>query len=159
MPKRSRLRTQLVGSAACRIGVSEKPSCSIDLLNGWAACASTRWSVAKTAARHAIPRHSFAPTPRGLIPLHHDRIYNTLHFLLLCLEFILLRELVLVEPVKRVLHSLFNFFFVAVFKFLLELFLIERVAHCETIVFQAILCFDFNFLLLVLGAVLFRLLH
>merc|ERR1719412_969484 len=91
-----------------KLGSWRKPSCSVYLLDCRAACAGTRWSVAEAAARHATPGHSFATTTGGLIDLHHDRIYNTLDFLLPCLEFILLGELVLVEPIKCVLHRTVN---------------------------------------------------
>merc|ERR1719237_1607905 len=136
----------------------EKPLCSVDLLHCRAACAGTRWAVEATA-RHATSRHSFATATSSLIHLHHDRIYNTLDFLLLRLEFILLGKLVLVQPVQCILHRLLDFLLVARLEFVLELFLVKRVPHRETIVLQAVLRFDLHLLLLILGTVLFRLLY
>merc|ERR1712137_465829 len=56
--------------------------------------------------------------------------------LLVCFKLILLCQLVFVEPIETFLHCLFNFLFVTVFKFVLQLLLIECVPHSETIVFK-----------------------
>merc|ERR550525_665647 len=120
--------------------------------------AGSRWGSAKTTAWHPTFWHA-TTTTCSLIHLHHNRVYNAFQFLLLCFKFIFFSELILVKPIKGILHSLFNFFLVTTFKLLFELLLIESVAHCEAIVFQTIFCFDLLLVGFVLGSEFFCLLH
>merc|ERR1719373_343191 len=116
--------------------------CSVDFFHrraaGAARCAA---SAAKAAAWHAALRHAAAASC-CLVHLHHDRIDDTLKLLLLGLKFVLLGQLVLVQPVKCLLHGFFNFLFVAALKFVLQLFLVQRVPHCEAVVLQAVFGLD-----------------
>merc|ERR1712066_151365 len=88
---------------------------SIDFLHG-----GTTASTAP-AARHA-PRHiwhaTFAATC-SLVDLHHDRVHDAFQFFLLGFEFLLLCQLVLVQPIQRILHSRFNLILVACLEFVL----------------------------------------
>merc|ERR1712188_25361 len=73
----------------------------VNLLDGWATAATGTW---RSAAKvwHAATRHATVSSS-SLVHLHHDGIHHALKLLLLCLEFVLLCQLVLVEPVKGVL--------------------------------------------------------
>merc|ERR1712087_563116 len=126
----------------------------VDLLDSWATSATRRCA----AAWHASLRHTTSTTC-SLVDLHHDRIHDTLQFFLLCLELVFLCKLVLVKPVKRVLNGLLNLLLIVTLKLVLKFFLGESVTHCEAVVFQAILCFNFGLVLLVLCAILLCLLH
>merc|ERR1712151_380996 len=130
---------QPYGSALRNAAKSRPPKAgSIHLLNCWATRASARRGC---AARHATHVWHAAAT-RCLVHLHHYRVHHPLDLLLLRLELILLSELVLVEPVQGLLHRLLDLFFVAVFKFVLEFFLVQSVPHCEAVIFQAVFCLD-----------------
>merc|ERR1719263_2719349 len=124
---------------------------SVDLLDGWATCGTT--TCGTTHVWHAASRHTIS-TASSLVDLHHDWIYNALKFLLLGLEFILLSQLVLVKPVKAFLDCLLNLVFVICLKFVLQLLLLQRVAHGEAIVFETVLGFNFRLVGFVFGAVL-----
>merc|ERR1712066_671906 len=128
---------------------------SIDFLHG-----GTTASTAP-AARHA-PRHiwhaTFAATC-SLVDFHHDRVHDAFKFFLLGFKFLLLCQLVLVQPIQRILHSRFNLVLVACLEFVLELLLLQSVTHGEAIVLETILGFDFGLVRFVLGTVLLRLLH
>mmetsp|Transcript_42979 Transcript_42979/g.124244 ORF Transcript_42979/g.124244 Transcript_42979/m.124244 type:complete len:284 (+) Transcript_42979:50-901(+) len=133
------------------------PDCSIDLLDGRATCAAWCGSAcaSKSATWHTPLRHATAAAGR-LVHFHHDGVHNAFELLLLGLEFVLLCQLVLVQPVKRILNSLLNFFLVVALKLLPELLLIEGVAHGETIILQTILGFNLLLIVLILRAELLR---
>merc|ERR1712070_965983 len=76
---------------------------SVHFLDGWATTAS---SIAHVSTGHSTLRHS--PTACSLVYFHHDRIHNSLQLLLLRLEFIFLGQLVLVKPIKCLLHGLLD---------------------------------------------------
>merc|ERR1712217_445958 len=128
--------------------------CLVDLLDSWATPATRRCAT----TWHASLRHTTSTTC-SLVNFHHDRIHDTLQFLLLCFEFVFLCQLVLVEPVKRLLNSLLDLLFVVAFKLVLEFFLGKSVTHCEAVVLQTILCFNLRFVLLVLCTILLCFLH
>merc|ERR1719498_991331 len=87
-------------------------------LNCWAT--STTWcsTSIKASTRHATLWH--ATTASSLVHLHHNWIHDTLKLLLLGLKFILLRELILVQPVEGLLHSFLNLVFVVTLKLILQ---------------------------------------
>merc|ERR1719221_1878671 len=91
---------QLVASSS-----NWQASTSIDLLHSGAACARPR---RRRALRHA------GATACRLVHLHHDRVHHALKLLLLGLELVLLRQLVLVEPIQRVLHGFLDLLLVSV---------------------------------------------
>merc|ERR1719410_236613 len=108
--------------------------CSVDFFDrraaGAARCAA---STTKAAAWHTALRHAAAASC-CLVHLHHDRIDDTLELLLLGLKFVLLGQLVLVQPVQCLLNGFFNFLLVPALEFVLQLFLVQRVPHGEAIV-------------------------
>jgi len=126
---------------------------SVHFLNGWATTTAS-WH---TALWHTTFWHSAASC--SLVDLHHDRIHNAFELLLLRLKLILLGQLVLVEPIQRLLYSLLDLLLVITLKLLLELLLIQSVAHSETVVLQAILCLNLTLVLLILFTELLSLLH
>merc|ERR1712078_838512 len=77
----------------------------IHLLNCWAA-SSWRSTATEAATWHSTFWHT--TTTCCLVDLHHDRIHDTLQFLLLCFELILLSQLVLVQPIQSLLNSFFD---------------------------------------------------
>merc|ERR1719401_635400 len=121
---------------------------------------SGRWRrpAAEATTGHAALWHATA-TAGCLIDLHHDRVYDALELFLLGLEFVLLGQLVLVEPVQRVLHGLFDLLLVATLEFVPELLLIQGVPHGEAVVLEAALGLDLHLVGLVLSPELFGLLH
>merc|ERR1719198_1320440 len=131
--------------------------CSIDLLHCGATSTGTRWGTTHASSRHAALGHA-ATAARSLVDLHHDRVHSAFELLLLCLELVLLRELVLIEPVKAVLHGLLDLLLVAILELFLELLLIQCVAHREAVVLEAILRLDLHLVGLVLALELFGLL-
>merc|ERR1719453_2531508 len=128
----------------------------IDLLDSWATCGTT--TCGTTHVWHAATRHTISTTTSGLVDLHHDWIDNALKFLLLGLEFILLSQLVLVQPVEAFLDCLLNLVFVICLKFVLQLLLLQRVAHGEAIVLKTILGFNLRLVGFIFSAVLLCLL-
>merc|ERR1719203_1326761 len=114
--------------------------CSIHLLDSRA---TTGWGC-------ATPRHAaahvwhVAAASRSLVHFHHDRVDDTLQLLLLRLEFVFLRQLVFVQPVKGLLHGLLNLLLVTLLELLLELLLIQRVAHREAVILQSVFCLSAN---------------
>merc|ERR1712129_285708 len=96
------------------------------------ATGTTRSGTSTESAWHITFRSS--TTARCLVVLHHDGIHRTLQLLLLGLKLVLLSKLILVEPIKCVLHGLLNLLLVTILKLFLELFLLERVAHGEAII-------------------------
>merc|ERR1719161_2053505 len=78
---------------------------SIYFLHSWAAGTTRRSSTIKATAWHATFWH--ATSSSCLVNLHHNWVHHTLKFFLLGLEFILLSQLVFVEPVERFLNSFF----------------------------------------------------
>merc|ERR1712078_848310 len=81
----------------------------IHLFNGWAA-SSWRSTATEAATWHSTFWHT--TTTCCLVDLHHDRIHDTLQFLLLCSELIL------------------------------QFLLLESVPHGEAIIFQTVLGLD-----------------
>merc|ERR1719419_1630540 len=130
---------------------------SVHLLHSRAA-GTARRGTATAAARHATFGHATAAA-RCLVDLHHDGVHDALEFLLLGLELVLLSQLVFVEPVKGVLHRLFNLFLVPALELVLELLLVEGVAHCETVILQAVLGLNLCLIRFILGPELLGLLH
>merc|ERR1740121_3021970 len=128
---------------------------SVHLLDGGAA--STAAGRTSPGPWHTSLRH--ATSTSGLVDLHHDRIHDALHLLLLALELLLLCELVLVEPIQGLLHHRLDLLLVSVLELFLQLLLLERVSHGEAVVLQAILGLDLRAVRLVLGPVLLSLLH
>merc|ERR1719221_1696118 len=118
-----------------------RSNCSVDLLNSWATGAGTRWGATHTSPGHAAFGHA-ATTARRLVDLHHDGVHNALELFLLSFELVLLRQLVLVEPVQAILHGLLDLLLVAILELILELLLVQGVAHREAIILKAILCLD-----------------
>merc|ERR1719263_2349537 len=128
---------------------------SVDLLDGWATGCTTCGGT--THVWHAASRHAISTTS-SLVDLHHDGIHNALKFLLLGLKFILLSQLVLVQPVKGFLDCLLNLVFVICLKFVLQLLLLQSVAHGEAVVLKTILGLNLRLVGIVFGAVLLCLL-
>merc|ERR1719337_213072 len=120
---------------------------SVDFLHGRTTTASTRHSSTRHAPRHVW--HTAFTTTCSLVDFHHDRVHYPFELLLLCFEFILLCQLVLVQPIQGVLHGFLDLVLVASFEFFLEC-----VAHREAIIFQTVLSFDLALVRLVLGTVL-----
>merc|ERR1712224_338452 len=112
----------------------------VDLLDSWATSPTTARSSA-THVRHATTWHT-ALTTCCLVDLHHDRVHNSLKFLLFGLEFILLCQLILVQPVESFLDRLLDLVLIVCLKLVLQLLFLQSVAHRETIIFKAILCLD-----------------
>merc|ERR1711939_145919 len=127
---------------------------SVHLLDSWAA--ATPWCTAHIVSWHSTFWH--ATTACGLIDFHHDGVDNPFKLLLLCLEFILLGQLVLVQPVQSLLHGLLDLVLVITLELLLQLLLLQGVAHGEAVVLQAILGLELGPVLLIFGSVLFCLL-
>merc|ERR1740129_899060 len=71
-----------------------------------------------------------------LVDLHHDGIHHSLDFLLLAFELVLLSKLIFVKPVQSLLDCLLNFVFVTCLELVLELLLLQGVAHREAVVLQ-----------------------
>merc|ERR1712179_311579 len=95
--------------------------------------------TAATSGHSSTSRHSslgHTSTACCLVYFHHDWVDNSLQFLLFRFELILLCQLVFVKPIETLLDCFFNFLFVTVFKFVLQLLLNECIPHGETIVFQ-----------------------
>merc|ERR1719253_128449 len=144
---------------ACTDGGMRIQNCrqtqSVNLLDSRATAATWHAAAAsavETTSWHAALWHTTAP--RRLVDLHHDRVHDTLNFLLLRFELIFFGELVLVQPVKGILHRLLDLLLVTIFEFLFELLLVQRVTHGEAVVLQAILRLDFRPVHLILGDVL-----
>merc|ERR1711869_12424 len=116
---------------------------SIDLLHCWATTSCSRWGTSRHTTRHATL------TTCCLVNLHHNRVYNAFKLFLLGLKLVLLGKLVLVKPIESLLHSFFNLVLVITFKLVFQFFLLERVPHCEAIVFKPVLCFNLGFVGLV----------
>merc|ERR1711972_1227379 len=94
---------------------------SVDFFHCRTASATTRGrTTSETATQHATLWHITSTTCR-LVYLHHDRVHDTLNLLLLCLKLVLLRKLVLVKPIERVLHRLFDLLLVTRLELILEL--------------------------------------
>ena len=127
----------------------------VNLLNGWAS--ATARSTTHATTRHATFWHAAAPC--GLVHLHHDGVHDALKLLLLGLELILLRELILVQPVQCLLHCGFDLLLVSRLELVLQLLLVEGVAHREAVVLQAVLGLDLLLVLLILSTELLSLLH
>merc|ERR1712032_1608466 len=83
--------------------------CSVHLLDGGSARAGTSRGITAETSRHASSGHA-ATSSCCLVDLRHDRVDDALELLLLALELIFLSQLVLVKPVKSVLHCLFDLF-------------------------------------------------
>merc|ERR1719325_357404 len=116
---------------------------SVDLLHSRAAGPAWRCATPEATTRHAALRHAAATSCR-LIHLHHDWVYNALELFLLGLEFVLFGQLVLVQPVQCLLDRLFDLFLVASLKLVLQLLLVQRVPHRETVVLQAVFGLDLH---------------
>merc|ERR1712113_1261682 len=98
---------------------------------------TTRCCAIKPTTRHASLWH--ATTSGSLVDLHHDWVHHSFQLLLLPLELLLLGQLILVQPVEGLLDCSFDLLFVPILELLLELLLLQSVAHGETIILQAIL--------------------
>merc|ERR1719384_2313773 len=90
----------------------------------------------------------------SLVDFHHNGVYDSFKLLLFSLKFILLGQLVLVKPIKSLLHCSFNLLFVSRLELVLQLLLLECVAHGKTIVLESILGFNLCPIALVLCPVL-----
>merc|ERR1712032_119439 len=132
--------------------------CSVHLLDGGSARAGTSRGITAETSRHASSGHA-ATSSCCLVDLHHDRVDDALELLLLALELIFLSQLVLVKPVKSVLHCLFDFFLVTALELVLQFFLLQGVAHGEAVILEAVLCLDFRFVGLILCLEFFCLPH
>merc|ERR1712048_933340 len=130
---------------------------SINLLNSGAGASTGGTASSKAAAGHASLWHATAA--RGLVHLHHDGVHNSFQLLLLGLELVLLGELILVEPIEGVLDGLLNLVLVITLELVLQLLLLESVAHGEAVVLKAIFGFNLCLVLLILGAIFLSLLH
>merc|ERR1719396_336801 len=99
---------------------------------------STTWRCTiESATRHPSLWH---PTPSGsLVDLHHDRVHDSFQLLLLPLELVLLGQLILVQPIEGLLDCSFDLLLVPCLELLLELLLLQSVAHGEAVILQAIL--------------------
>merc|ERR1719331_2609960 len=90
----------------------------VDLLNSWATTAA--WCC--TSARHATLRHITTTTATcSLVDLHHDWVDNALKLFLLAFELVLLRKLILVQPIERFLHGLFDLVLIIALELVLQL--------------------------------------
>mmetsp|Transcript_15414 Transcript_15414/g.36333 ORF Transcript_15414/g.36333 Transcript_15414/m.36333 type:complete len:248 (+) Transcript_15414:135-878(+) len=127
----------------------------VNLLNGRAAGAPG--GSAHAATRHATLGH--ATTAGRLVDLHHDGVHDALELLLLGLELVLLSELVLVQPVQGLLHGALDLLLVAALELVLQLLLVQGVAHGEAVVLKAVLRLDLQLVGLVFGAELLCFLH
>merc|ERR1712023_347445 len=127
--------------------------CLVHLLD----CGATAGIVIKTSARHATG--SIRCATCSLVHLHHDGIHDALKLFLLCFKLVLFGKLILVKPIESLLNSLLDLVLVVTLKLVLELLLLEGVAHGEAIIFQTILCLDFDLLSFIFGAVLLSFLH
>merc|ERR1712046_370711 len=126
---------------------------SVNFLNGWAT--ATTGSSSKIATTwHAAAHVRTGATTSGLVDFHHDWIHNTLKLLLLGLELILLSQLILVKPIKSVLDSLLNVVLVTSLELVLELLLLQCVAHGEAVILETVLGFDFGLVGLIFRSVL-----
>merc|ERR1719329_2086261 len=112
--------------------------CLVNLLDSWASGATGTWRSSSSKIRHATIRH--ATSTCCLVHLHHDWIHHTFDLLLLGLELVLLDVLL-----------------VAILKLVLEFLLLQRVAHGEAVILQAVLGLDFALVGLVFSPVLFGL--
>merc|ERR1719506_3219569 len=130
---------------------SKSKDCSkqslIDLLDGWA-----------TTAGHTTLRH-FTTATCSLVNLHHDWVHDTLKLLLLVFKLLLLCKLILVQPVESLLHGLLDFVLIVALELVLQLLLLQGVAHREAVVLQAILCLNLGLCLLVFGTIFLSFLH
>merc|ERR1712151_1284268 len=111
---------------------------SVNLFNG-------RTTAATAATWHTTTWHTtfwHATSPCCLVHLHHDGIDHTFELLLLGFELIFLRQLVLVKPIKRLLHSCLDLLFVSTLELVLQFVIRKRDSHLEAVVLQAI--FRFN---------------
>merc|ERR1711977_444502 len=99
------------------------------------ATTSAWWSIISTSLRHTT-------LTRSLVHLHHDWVHNSLELFLLVLKLLLLRHLILIQPIEGLLHSLLNFVLVIALELILQLLLLQGVAHREAVVLQALLCFN-----------------
>merc|ERR1712187_1070607 len=119
--------------------------------------ATRRCAAPKAASWHASLGHTAAATS-CLVHLHHDRVHDALELLLLGFELVLLGQLVLVEPVQCLLHGLFDLLLVSTLEFILELFFVQSIPHCEAVVLQAVLGLNLHPVRLILGPELLSLL-
>mmetsp|Transcript_49221 Transcript_49221/g.88481 ORF Transcript_49221/g.88481 Transcript_49221/m.88481 type:complete len:258 (+) Transcript_49221:138-911(+) len=129
--------------------------CLVDLLDGGAAAATRSTTHASTG--HTTLRHSSATC--GLVDLHHDGVHDALQLLLLGLELVLLGQLVLVQPVQCLLHCRLNLLLVSALKLVLELLLVQGVAHGEAVVLQTVLGLDLLLVRFIFSTELLGLLH
>merc|ERR1712100_360500 len=73
----------------------------VNFLNRWAT-GTTWWSTStETTSRHATLWHAAATC--SLVYLHHNWVHDTIELFLLGLKLILLRKLILVQPIKSLL--------------------------------------------------------
>merc|ERR1719253_958321 len=149
---------------ACTDGGMRIQNCrqtqSVNLLDSRATAATWHAAAAsavETTSWHAALWHTTAP--RRLVDLHHDRVHDTLNFLLLRFELIFFSELILVQPIQGILHRLLDLLLVAVFELFFELLLIQRVTHCEAVVLEAVFRLNLRPILLILSPELLRLLY
>merc|ERR1711953_1102735 len=131
------------------------PFSSVHLLNCWAAAATA--STWHTTTWHTTFWH--ATSPCCLVHLHHDGIDHTFDLLLFRFKLIFFRQLVLVKPIKGLLHSCLYLLFVSTLKLVLQLVIRKRISHLEAIVLQAVLRLNLRLVLLIFCRVLLCLLH
>jgi len=85
----------------------------------------------------------FSPTSSSLVEFHHHGVHNTLKLLLLALKFFFFCHLIVVEPIKRLLHVCPNLALAICLKFILQRLLLKRVPLAFSTPF-----FDSSFFLL-----------
>merc|ERR1719380_410203 len=134
-----------------RSATPSKAKFLVDLLHSRATATSARRCTTTVAStRHATLRRS-SRTTCCLVDLHHDRVHNALKLLLLGLKFVLLRKLVLIKPIKSLLHCLLDLVLVIALKLVVQLLLLQSVPHREAVVLQAILRLDLRLVRLILS--------
>merc|ERR1712187_870742 len=132
------------------------PFSSVNLLNCWAA-ASTTTTTWHTTTWHTTFWH--ATSACCLVHLHHDGIDHTFKLLLFRFKFILFRQLILIKPIKRLLHSCFDFFLVTTLELILQFIIRKCVSHLEAIILETIFRLNLLLVLLVFCPILLCFLH
>merc|ERR1711879_199796 len=130
------------------------PSSSVNLLNCWAtASTATTWH---TTTWHTTFWH--ATSACCLVHLHHDGIDYTFELLLSRFELIFFCQLILIKPIKRLLHRCLDLLLVSTLELVFQFVIRQRVSHLEAIILQAILRLNLRLVLLILCPVLLCLL-
>merc|ERR1719379_2880487 len=144
------------GTLSNALAKPSKTNFSVDLLHCRATRTSARGSTTAVAsARHV--RHAAFTTTCRLVDLHHDRVHDAFKLFLLCLKFVLLGKLILIEPIKGFLDCFFNLVLIVALKLIFQLLLLQRVPHREAIVLKTVLCLNLALVRLVLSLEFLRL--